>query len=173
MMSKLLMIVSVLVATGTVGYIGYDQWRKTSKPSPVAIGNDSVGCIAESYASMDEWSALNRAFIMVKEAQTEEVAKLCGDSGMTVVSKHKRDESDFTLLICVWNEEINNQKMDVIQNHPAVEFIDVHAQPRKEQDQKVKSWDLKSWIDPLEENVEPKGSEDGQHDSTTHKERVD
>lgn len=173
MMSKFLTIVAVLVAIGAVGYIGYDRYQESIEPSPVAVVNDPVGCIAESYSSMDEWSAHNRAFVMAKKDQVDEVAKLCNETGLTIVSKHASGESKFALLICAWSNDIDEQKIDVVRNHSAVEFIDVHTQLKEQEETKVKSWDLKSWIDPLEEGAKPQGGDDAQHDSTTTEQGID
>lgn len=174
MMSKLVMITSILAAIAAIGYVGYDRWEENYKPGPVVVVNDPVGCIAESYSSMDEWSAKNRAFIMVEIGSVDEITTLCNDTGLTVVSQHKCDKSDFALLICIWNSDIDENQVDAIRKNSAVKFIDVHTQLKEEDERtKIKSWDLKSWIDPLEEGATFQGGDDAQYNSTTQEPGAD
>lgn len=181
-MSKFLTILSVLVAATAIGYVGYDRWEEsqreetqreeTQTPSPVAVVSDPEGAIGESYSNLDEWDAnVYQAYIVAKNDKTDEVVQLCDNSGLTVVEQRTDGKSNYILLICSWKKDVTQEKMDEIRNHPSVEFLNVDTCLNKEANSSSdKSWDLKSWIEPLEFQ---KKSSDAQHDSKTHEEGSD
>ena len=165
--------------------------KVTPNPSPVQF---KPGLISEYHPGRN----VRKAFVVAQASKVESAVMLCNDMGLPVLSVAASPNSEYSLVVCHMKEDEDESNLEIIRRLPFVEFTSfdtplvvdefdvfpntdekpkLNTQPEIEklEDTGFKSWDLNSWIDPLEEGAKvPQGDdENAEHNSTTEKQGPD